>query len=209
MLARRRRGITACALVAGAISIACAGMSFPALALNEDERPGYVPTAEEERLPAELRRQMVFFRTTESPGTIVVHTQERFLYLVQGKQSRDPLWHRCRPRRLPVDRTEAHRPQGGMARLDAAARNDPAPALSAALHGRRARQPDGGARALHCRHRLSDPRDESAVHDRQRGLLGLLPPHQPRAHRLVRARSDRDEGRRSTGSGALASSHGA
>ena len=27
---------------------------------------------------------MVFFRTTEVPGTIVVHTQERFLYLVQG-----------------------------------------------------------------------------------------------------------------------------
>ena len=26
---------------------------------------------------------MVFFRTTEPPGTIVVHTNERFLYLVQ------------------------------------------------------------------------------------------------------------------------------
>ena len=27
---------------------------------------------------------MVFFRTNEPPGTIVVNTQERFLYLVQG-----------------------------------------------------------------------------------------------------------------------------
>jgi lipoprotein-anchoring transpeptidase ErfK/SrfK len=50
---------------------------------GDEERPGYVPTEAEEQLPNELRRQMVFFRTTESPGTIIVHTQERFLYLVQ------------------------------------------------------------------------------------------------------------------------------
>jgi len=56
------------------------GISAPQ---GDEERPGYVPTEEEEQLPNELRRQMVFFRTTESPGTIVVHTQERFLYLVQ------------------------------------------------------------------------------------------------------------------------------
>lgn len=50
---------------------------------TDEERPGYVPTEAEEQLSAELRRQAVFFRTTESPGTIIVHTQERFLYLVQ------------------------------------------------------------------------------------------------------------------------------
>ena len=50
---------------------------------TDEEKPGYVPTEAEEQLPNELRRQMVFFRTTESPGTIVVHTVERFLYLVQ------------------------------------------------------------------------------------------------------------------------------
>src|SRR5690349_11190851 len=50
---------------------------------SDEERPGYVPTAAEEQLPNELRRQVVFFRTTETPGTIIVHTQERFLYLVQ------------------------------------------------------------------------------------------------------------------------------
>src|SRR3954468_11929329 len=49
----------------------------------DEERPGYVPTEAEEQLPNDLRRQMVFFRTSESPGTIIVHTQERFLYLVQ------------------------------------------------------------------------------------------------------------------------------
>ena len=48
------------------------------------EQPGYVPTPEEELLPAEYRPQPVYFRTNEPPGTIVVHTEERFLYLVQG-----------------------------------------------------------------------------------------------------------------------------
>jgi len=48
------------------------------------EQPGYVPTPDEELLPAEYRPQPVYFRTNEPPGTIVVHTEERFLYLVQG-----------------------------------------------------------------------------------------------------------------------------
>jgi lipoprotein-anchoring transpeptidase ErfK/SrfK len=48
------------------------------------EQPGYVPTPEEEMLPAEYQPQMVFFRSTEAAGTIVVQTQERFLYIVQG-----------------------------------------------------------------------------------------------------------------------------
>jgi len=64
------------------ILLASAKPGVPAPQADE-ERPGYVPTEAEEQLPNELRRQMVFFRTTESPGTIIVHTQERFLYLVQ------------------------------------------------------------------------------------------------------------------------------
>ncbi|MCB1497467.1 MAG: L,D-transpeptidase [Bauldia sp.] len=49
-----------------------------------DEQPGYVPTPEEEMLPAQYRPQPVYFRTNEPPGTIIIHTDERFLYLVQG-----------------------------------------------------------------------------------------------------------------------------
>jgi lipoprotein-anchoring transpeptidase ErfK/SrfK len=52
--------------------------------MHIDEQPGYVPTPEEENLPAQFQRQIVFFRTTEAPGTIVVDTPQRFLYLVQG-----------------------------------------------------------------------------------------------------------------------------
>ena len=49
-----------------------------------EEQPGYQPPPEEEQLPPAFRRQLVFFRTTEPPGTIIVQTSERFLYLVQG-----------------------------------------------------------------------------------------------------------------------------
>jgi lipoprotein-anchoring transpeptidase ErfK/SrfK len=49
-----------------------------------DDQPGYVPGADEEQLPEAFQRQVVFFRTTEPPGTIVVHTSERYLYIVQG-----------------------------------------------------------------------------------------------------------------------------
>ena len=48
------------------------------------DQPGYVPDPSEEQLDVVYQRQPVFFRTTEKPGTIVVSTSERFLYLVQG-----------------------------------------------------------------------------------------------------------------------------
>ena len=70
------------AVLGALILLGSAGAGVPA-PQGDEERPGYVPTEAEEQLPNELRRQMVFFRTTESPGTIIVHTQERFLYLVQ------------------------------------------------------------------------------------------------------------------------------
>ena len=48
------------------------------------DEPGALPNATDEQLPSALRRQIVFFRSNEAPGTIVVHTSERFLYVVQG-----------------------------------------------------------------------------------------------------------------------------
>ena len=56
---------------------------IPAETLQIDDQPGYVPAPQEEQLPAVYRPQLVFFRTTEPPGTIIVHTSERFLYVVQ------------------------------------------------------------------------------------------------------------------------------
>jgi len=50
----------------------------------EPDQPGYVATSEDEQLPPQYQRQEVFFRTSEAPGTLVVNTAERFIYLVQG-----------------------------------------------------------------------------------------------------------------------------
>jgi lipoprotein-anchoring transpeptidase ErfK/SrfK len=51
---------------------------------NLADQPGFVPNEADEQLPPQFQRQMVFYRTSEPPGTIIVHTSERFLYLVQG-----------------------------------------------------------------------------------------------------------------------------
>ncbi len=50
--------------------------------MNISDEPGYVP--DDEALPPEYQRQMVLYRTAEPPGTIIIQTSERYLYLVQG-----------------------------------------------------------------------------------------------------------------------------
>ncbi len=52
--------------------------------MSGTDQPGYIPDEADEQLPPQFQRQMVFFRTTEPPGTIVIQTTERYLYLVQG-----------------------------------------------------------------------------------------------------------------------------
>jgi lipoprotein-anchoring transpeptidase ErfK/SrfK len=49
-----------------------------------EEQPGVVPDPRDEQLPVAFQRQAVFYRTNEPPGTIIVDTAERYLYLVQG-----------------------------------------------------------------------------------------------------------------------------
>src|SRR6188768_3176535 len=49
-----------------------------------EDQPGYQPSRSEEELSGALQRQLVFFRTAEPAGTIVVTVSQRFLYVVQG-----------------------------------------------------------------------------------------------------------------------------
>ena len=57
----------------------------PALAQSRDvgDQPGHVPNPQDEQLDPKWRRTVVFYRTAEPPGTIIVHTSERYLYVVQ------------------------------------------------------------------------------------------------------------------------------
>src|SRR6266853_6523237 len=47
------------------------------------DQPGLLPDDSVE-LDPEFRRTMVLYRTTEAPGTIIISTAERHLYVIQG-----------------------------------------------------------------------------------------------------------------------------
>jgi lipoprotein-anchoring transpeptidase ErfK/SrfK len=76
-----------------AVALVLAGTTFATAQSNRavtvqetmqiDEQPGREADSDEQ-LPAVYRRQMVFFRTTEAPGTVIIHTSDHFLYVVQG-----------------------------------------------------------------------------------------------------------------------------
>lgn len=52
--------------------------------MNVGDEPGRVSTAEIVIEDGPFKRQLVFFRSSEAPGTVVVSTTDRFLYLVLG-----------------------------------------------------------------------------------------------------------------------------
>lgn len=52
--------------------------------LQVDDEPGRISNAEIVITEGPYARQMVFFRSNEPPGTLVIHTSERFVYLIQG-----------------------------------------------------------------------------------------------------------------------------
>ena len=90
-MARLVRTVYALVAVGGICGLALAGASAQTSgnwAPRPDQnmvadQPGYEPSPDDEQLPAEFQKQIVFFRTTEPAGTIVVNTSERFLYIVQ------------------------------------------------------------------------------------------------------------------------------
>ena len=53
----------------------------------EDAEPGREPGPEIKSVPEAYRRQPVFYRTNEAPGTVIIDTSERFLYLIQGNNT--------------------------------------------------------------------------------------------------------------------------
>jgi lipoprotein-anchoring transpeptidase ErfK/SrfK len=50
---------------------------------NGDDQPGLIAAPGDEQLDPKWQKTVVFFRSSELPGTIVVHTNERYLYVVQ------------------------------------------------------------------------------------------------------------------------------
>ncbi len=68
------------------VALALLAMPAPsALAQGRDvgDQPGYIANPQDEQLDPKWQKTVVFFRSNEQPGTIVVHTNERYLYVIQ------------------------------------------------------------------------------------------------------------------------------
>ncbi len=161
--------LAAAAFLPGALAIA------EQVDMNVGEQPGYVPTPEEQQLSGAYERQEVFFRTSEAPGTVIIDSKNRFLYLVQPdnralrygigvgrdgfqwqgieKISRKQEWPDWRPPPEMIER------QPYLPRFMAGGPGNP---LGPRAHVSRQ---DG----------LPHPRHQPASDDRPRGLVGLLP----------------------------------
>jgi lipoprotein-anchoring transpeptidase ErfK/SrfK len=90
-----RRSFSLAAASVGVAAILSALASAPALSqaapaamaretLSVLDEPGRVSTEEITITEGPFKRQLVFFRSNEPPGTIEIHTSERFLYLTLG-----------------------------------------------------------------------------------------------------------------------------
>ena len=65
------------------LAVIAAPQAFAQGRTDAGDQPGYVPNTQDEQLDPKWQKTVVFYRTTEPPGTIIVHTSERFLYVVQ------------------------------------------------------------------------------------------------------------------------------
>jgi lipoprotein-anchoring transpeptidase ErfK/SrfK len=63
---------------------AAAQVSPASMPTIKDVDPGVDHTARDKDLPPEFRRTSVFYRSDYPPGTIIVNTADRFLYLIMG-----------------------------------------------------------------------------------------------------------------------------
>jgi lipoprotein-anchoring transpeptidase ErfK/SrfK len=66
------------------VAIVLGSTAAHALQPVDSEQPGYVPQSDEEQLDPKWQKTAVLYRTVEPPGTIVINTRERFLYVIQG-----------------------------------------------------------------------------------------------------------------------------
>jgi lipoprotein-anchoring transpeptidase ErfK/SrfK len=71
-----------CFAIATLVTMLAAPAAFAQGRVDGDQ-PGYEPNAQEEQLDPKFQKTVVFYRTNEPPGTIIVSTNERFLYVIQ------------------------------------------------------------------------------------------------------------------------------
>jgi lipoprotein-anchoring transpeptidase ErfK/SrfK len=84
------RAAASVVLIAAATSFAASASASPFLPFAPPSQPNPMmqapddSTGDTDELPARFKRQIVDYRTTEAPGTIVIDTPNTYLYLVLG-----------------------------------------------------------------------------------------------------------------------------
>ena len=79
-------------MVASRLLMICVSIAALSLSVTQSfaqqndpgDQPGLMPD-DSQQLDPEFQRQMVLYRTTEAPGTVIIQTSERHLYVVQGQ----------------------------------------------------------------------------------------------------------------------------
>jgi lipoprotein-anchoring transpeptidase ErfK/SrfK len=74
--------IRLCSIV-GLIGLFVTPQAFAQANMNGDDQPGLMANPDDEQLDPKWQKTVVFYRTTEAPGTIIVASNERYLYVVQ------------------------------------------------------------------------------------------------------------------------------
>lgn len=86
--AMRAAALSVTPLVLAAVPVEALAQAASASAMRPTmdigDEPGRISTKEVVISSGPYRRQLVFFRSNEKPGTLVIHTSERFLYKVLG-----------------------------------------------------------------------------------------------------------------------------
>src|SRR6516165_7655016 len=166
--------------LAGAV---CATTLLLGTCANAD--PGVYPMSNFLAMFSAVPRQVVNYPNKYEPGTVIVNTHERRLYLILGKGQ-------AMRYGIGVGR-EGFTWAGVSTVTDKREWPDwtPPPARSSAPYARRTRQSARCARHVSGRYDVPHPRIERAAHHRHRGDLGLHPAHQRGRHRSLPSGQDR------------------
>jgi len=148
-------------------------------AFPPDVRPETGPKKE---LAPQFRRTLVDYHTKEPAGTIIIDTPNTYLYLVLGNGKALRYGVGVGREGFNLVRRATGDEDGGVAGLESPGGDDRAPALSAALHGRRRDQPARCARSLSREDGVPRPRHQSALDHRHLRVLWLHPADK-RGHR--------------------------
>ena len=132
----RAAGHAICARAAPPASTRAASADYATMYGPMDDEGFELPAVPYQKIDPQFLRQIVPDPTGEPPGTIVVDTSAHLLYLVLRRRHGDALRRRAWPRRLRVVGRRGRPVEAEMAEMDAAGRDDRAPARSSKIQRR-------------------------------------------------------------------------